>query len=269
MLALRRWEQQKRLGEDCQNHLAKLEDLIFSIEMAQTTRGTVEALKTGVAMMKRIQKDIGGVDQVQRLLGDQEEAIEAQQEIAAMLAGDGVEDAEMLSEFPCKPLTYFLCTRTGNIAGTMASLLGQRRLSPCQQDHHNLIVDVIDKEMIHEKRHPAEDKTPGKVLALWGDESHDEDFYAPYFSSKPMNFDGEFSRMRHCLGVVSHRGHKPEQPNQDNFFVLVRKESVLMGILDGHGPHGHSVAHFAQDWTPKTDAPHAGGFSSTVLYRVY
>ncbi|CAK9098998.1 unnamed protein product [Durusdinium trenchii] len=98
MLALRRWEQQKRLGEDCQNHLAKLEELIFSIEMAQTTRGTVEALKTGVAMMKRIQKDIGGVDQVQRLLGDQEEAIEAQQEIAAMLAGDGVEDAEMLSE---------------------------------------------------------------------------------------------------------------------------------------------------------------------------
>ena len=27
MLALRRWEQQKRLGEDCQNHLAKLEDV--------------------------------------------------------------------------------------------------------------------------------------------------------------------------------------------------------------------------------------------------
>ena len=32
----------------------------MSIEMAQTTRGTVEALKNGVAMMKRIQKDIGG-----------------------------------------------------------------------------------------------------------------------------------------------------------------------------------------------------------------
>lgn len=40
--------------------------------------------------------------------------------------------------------------------------------------------------------------------------------------------------MRHCLGVVSHRGHKPEQPNQDEFFVLVRKQSVFMGILDGH-----------------------------------
>eukprot|EP00435_Cladocopium_sp_Y103_P003826 s3757_g1.t1 len=92
---------------------------------------------------------------------------------------------------------------------------------------------------IHSKRHPAEDKTPGKVLALWGDEPEESDFFAPYFSSKPMNFDGEFSRMRHCLGVVSHRGHKPDQPNQDEFFVLVRKESVLMGILDGHGPYGH------------------------------
>ncbi|CAL1173678.1 unnamed protein product [Cladocopium goreaui] len=100
MLALRRWEQQKRLGEDCQNHIARLQELIASIEMAQLTKGTVDALKTGVAMMKRIQQDIGGVDQVQRLLGEQEEVQEAQQEIAAMLAGEGgVEDAEMLSEF--------------------------------------------------------------------------------------------------------------------------------------------------------------------------
>eukprot|EP00434_Breviolum_minutum_P008659 symbB.v1.2.007632.t1/scaffold472.1/size199090/2 len=99
MLALRRWEQQKRLGEDCQNHIARLQEMIASIEMAQLTKGTVDALKTGVAMMKRIQKDIGGVDQVQRLLGDHEEVVEAQQEIAAMLAGEGsVEDAEMLSE---------------------------------------------------------------------------------------------------------------------------------------------------------------------------
>lgn len=133
--------------------------------------------------------------------------------------------------------------------------LGERRLTAC---HHNLIVDVIDKELsnpesrIHFKRHPAEDKTPGKVLALWGDEPEESDFFAPYFSSKPMNFDGELSRMRHCLGVVSHRGHKPDQPNQDEFFVLVRKESVLMGILDGHGPYGHCVAHFAQEHLPGT-----------------
>lgn len=26
MLALRRWEQQKRLGEDCQNHIARLQE---------------------------------------------------------------------------------------------------------------------------------------------------------------------------------------------------------------------------------------------------
>ncbi|CAJ1349275.1 unnamed protein product, partial [Effrenium voratum] len=76
-------------------------EMIFSIEMAQTTKGTVEALKTGVAMMKRIQKEVGGVDQVQRLLGEQEEAMEAQQEINALLAGGGAaaDDADMLAEF--------------------------------------------------------------------------------------------------------------------------------------------------------------------------
>ncbi|CAJ1387091.1 unnamed protein product [Effrenium voratum] len=101
LLALRRQKQQKQLAEECQNHLNKLEEMIFSIEMAQTTKGTVEALKTGVAMMKRIQKEVGGVDQVQRLLGEQEEAMEAQQEINALLAGGGAaaDDADMLAEF--------------------------------------------------------------------------------------------------------------------------------------------------------------------------
>ncbi|CAE7897725.1 VPS20.1 [Symbiodinium microadriaticum] len=101
MLALRRREQQKQLATDCQGHLARLEELICSLEMAQTTKGTVEALKTGVAMMKRIQKDIGGVDQVQRLLGEHEDVMDAQQEIQAMLSAQGssAEDPEMLKEF--------------------------------------------------------------------------------------------------------------------------------------------------------------------------
>merc|ERR1719314_32296 len=49
---------------------------------------------------------------------------------------------------------------------------------------------------------------------------------------------------------MSHRGHKPEIPNQDDFFVLARAESVLLGVLDGHGPDGHEVAHFAQQRLP-------------------
>jgi len=123
--------------------------------------------------------------------------------------------------------------------------------------HHNLLVDVIDKEKsnpdsrVQSKRHPAQDvQTPGKVLAVWGTETEDCDLYAPYFSNKTINVDGELIRMRHRLGVVSHRGHKPEQPNQDEFFVLVRDESLLMGVLDGHGTDGHCVAHFAQEHLP-------------------
>jgi len=123
--------------------------------------------------------------------------------------------------------------------------------------HHNLIVDFIDKEKSNpesrlcSKKHPAQEvQTPGKVLAVWGTETAESDIYAPYFSNKPMNVDGELMRMRHRLGVVSHRGQKPEQPNQDEFFVLVRDESLLMGVLDGHGTDGHAVAHFAQEHLP-------------------
>ncbi|CAJ1458577.1 unnamed protein product [Effrenium voratum] len=91
-----------------------------------------------------------------------------------------------------------------------------------------------------------------QVLAVWGHETEEADMFVPYFSSKPFNFDGDIVRLRHALGVVSHRGHKPDMPNQDEFFVLVQKESVLMGVFDGHGLDGHNVAHFAQEHLPRS-----------------
>mmetsp|Transcript_52219 Transcript_52219/g.124992 ORF Transcript_52219/g.124992 Transcript_52219/m.124992 type:complete len:387 (-) Transcript_52219:467-1627(-) len=142
------------------------------------------------------------------------------------------------------------------MAATNAAIMG-RRLTAF--GHHNLLVDVIAKEQASEgsrvssKRHPAQEtRTPGKVLAVWGHETEEADMFVPYFSSKPFNFDGDIVRLRHALGVVSHRGHKPDMPNQDEFFVLVQKESVLMGVFDGHGLDGHNVAHFAQEHLPRS-----------------
>jgi len=89
------------------------------------------------------------------------------------------------------------------------------------------------------------------VLSVWGTECTDDDRFTPYFAQKGINFDGEISRMQHRIGLMSHRGYKPESPNQDDFFVLARPESLLLGVLDGHGPQGHEVAHFAQERLPK------------------
>jgi len=56
--------------------------------------------------------------------------------------------------------------------------------------------------------------------------------------------------MRHRVGICSHRGHKPDSPNQDDFFAFSRSDSLLLGVLDGHGPDGHDVAHFVQERLP-------------------
>lgn len=122
----------------------------------------------------------------------------------------------------------------------------------------NLIGDMICKDGLKSKRnsctreqHPAQAcQTPGVVMSVWGSGTTDMDHFAPYFSQKHINFDGELRTMNHRIGVMSHRGKKPEYPNQDDFFVLAREESLLFGVLDGHGPNGHDIAHFAQEMLP-------------------
>jgi len=110
---------------------------------------------------------------------------------------------------------------------------------------------VVDGGAIVAKQHPAAAmQTPGMVLSVWGSECKDEDRFMPYFGQKGINFDGELNRTQHRIGVISHRGYKPESPNQDDFFMLARPESLLLGVMDGHGPLGHEVAHFAQERLP-------------------
>mmetsp|Transcript_108343 Transcript_108343/g.209744 ORF Transcript_108343/g.209744 Transcript_108343/m.209744 type:complete len:413 (+) Transcript_108343:77-1315(+) len=101
------------------------------------------------------------------------------------------------------------------------------------------------------QQHPAQAiQTPGAVQSVWGSATMASDKFAPFGSQKPMNFDGEISLMRHRMGICSHRGQKPDHPNQDDFFALSRSDSLLLGVLDGHGPDGHDVAHFLQERLP-------------------
>lgn len=123
--------------------------------------------------------------------------------------------------------------------------------------NHRLISDLIAEEQRPDSRgscslrtHPAQGlMTPGTVVSVWGNTS-EQDMYVPFFAQKEINYDGELSRVRHRLGVMSHRGHKPDMPNQDDFFVLARADSVMLGVLDGHGSAGHEVSHWAQERLP-------------------
>lgn len=133
---------------------------------------------------------------------------------------------------------------------TVESLQKQHLISDVIQDFM-LGGEEVRHSSFTTRKHPAQAVvTPGKVLSVWGGATKEEDFFIPFFSQKAMNFDGELSRLKHRLGILCYRGHKPESPNQDDFFVLARSESVLFGIMDGHGPEGHNVAHFAQENLP-------------------
>lgn len=110
-----------------------------------------------------------------------------------------------------------------------------------------------DPDGLHERKHPAEDLfTPGVVASVWGTNSQ-SDLFQPYFSGKAMNFDNcsSFGKLPHSIGVHCQRGHKPNSPNQDTFFVLERREWLCFGVMDGHGDHGHLVSQFVQEHLPK------------------
>lgn len=55
-----------------------------------------------------------------------------------------------------------------------------------------------------------------------------------------------------CVGIgfACKKGHKPESPNQDDFFILKVNDWSLYGVFDGHGPCGHGVSNFVHNTLP-------------------
>lgn len=100
MIALRKKKHHQQLAVQCEQHVAKVEELIDQIEAAQATKVVVEALKIGVATLKQVQREIGGADYVNKLMDERDEALEAQREISEALAGAGVsaEDEDALAD---------------------------------------------------------------------------------------------------------------------------------------------------------------------------
>lgn len=109
------------------------------------------------------------------------------------------------------------------------------------------------------RAHPAlglSDDDDGKFAimgSISGAETTDRDRFLPYFAEKSMNYFGEskICCLPLSIGIVCHRGHKPDQPNQDDYFALAKGDWLLCGVCDGHGTHGHVISHFVQTHLPK------------------
>lgn len=114
------------------------------------------------------------------------------------------------------------------------------------------LLEDDELELCKEAPHPAAREADLTVASLCGRVS-EKDRYQPYFSGKRMDFSqlGQFEALPHKLGVHCQRGHKPDSPNQDDFFVLQTNTWLFCGVADGHGENGHKVSHFVQEQLPQ------------------
>jgi len=76
------------------------------------------------------------------------------------------------------------------------------------------------------------------------------------FEDKKLEVTGEELDLEflHSLniGFTCKKGLKSDIPNQDDFCVIVNGPSVILGVFDGHGPHGHKVSDYVCKNLPQT-----------------
>ncbi|EUC41724.1 hypothetical protein COCMIDRAFT_105389 [Bipolaris oryzae ATCC 44560] len=85
-LALRRKKYQESLLSKTDSQLAQLEVLTSDIEFALVQKDVLYGLQQGTAVLKEIHKEMGGIENVEKLLGENEEARAYQEEVSEMLA---------------------------------------------------------------------------------------------------------------------------------------------------------------------------------------
>ncbi|OWY54228.1 Snf7-like protein [Alternaria alternata] len=85
-LALRRKKYQEGLLSKTDAQLAQLEILTSDVEFALVQKDVLFGLQQGTAVLKEIHKEMGGIENIEKLLGENEEARAYQEEISELLA---------------------------------------------------------------------------------------------------------------------------------------------------------------------------------------
>jgi charged multivesicular body protein 6 len=80
LLALRRKKYQESLLAKTDSQLAQLEQLTADVEFALVQQNVVYGLRQGTAVLRAIHREMGGIEAVERLLGNNAEA-QAYQEV--------------------------------------------------------------------------------------------------------------------------------------------------------------------------------------------
>lgn len=87
LLALRKKKYQETLLARTDQQLAQLETLTSDVEFALVQKDVVFGLQQGTSVLKQIHKEMGGLERVEMIIGESEEARAYQNEINEMLSG--------------------------------------------------------------------------------------------------------------------------------------------------------------------------------------
>ncbi|KAM0300937.1 hypothetical protein HYE67_004779 [Fusarium culmorum] len=87
LLALRRKKYQESLLTKTDAQLAQLEKLTSDVEFALIQKDVVFGLQQGTKVLKEIHTEMGGIENVEKLMGETADAIAYQQEVSDLLGG--------------------------------------------------------------------------------------------------------------------------------------------------------------------------------------
>ena len=87
LLALRRKKYQETLLSKTDAQLESLQRLTSDVEFASVQKDVMFGLKQGTEVLRNIQKQMGGIEEVEKLMGESEDARAFQREVGEALAG--------------------------------------------------------------------------------------------------------------------------------------------------------------------------------------
>ena len=94
LLALRRKKYQESLLTKTDQQLAQLQALTSDVEFALVQKDVVFGLQQGTAVLKEIQKEMGGLEKVELIMSETEEA-QAYQNVSGIVRPDIIEDVRL------------------------------------------------------------------------------------------------------------------------------------------------------------------------------
>ncbi|GAO17713.1 hypothetical protein UVI_02058170 [Ustilaginoidea virens] len=116
LLALRRKKYQETLLAKADAQLEQLEKLTSNVEFALIQKDVVFGLQQGTKVLKEIHAQMGGLENVEKLMGETADAIAYQQEVSDMLGGQmSNQDEEEVED---------------ELAALQAEISGERRSLP-------------------------------------------------------------------------------------------------------------------------------------------